>query len=183
MYLKSNNKKVFIAGDHYVGKTTVMEKLIKAFNCDVERVRIENYYSVYTIEYMDEKIDFIDLKGNSLFFMFVSKQVTSNANLLILVYDCNERKSLMRCVEYVNTIAGISIKYCPIILVGNQTDGKDKSLKANKLKNSLNLKETKNVEIKQYTYFNLKSLKTHTNLKQKVCAILKLKNPNGICLG
>ena len=117
-------KRIYVIGDYYVGKSTLVSKLLYSISkIKVETNMPNDLISVhYVIESNDIEYEIYDIKTNDLFFIYHCAEIAKSADLILMVYDIGEIKTLRTCMRYMNVISNIFTTYKPIVFVGNKMD-------------------------------------------------------------
>lgn len=176
-------KKIIIAGDPNVGKTTVLKTYLEekgiikptvGVNIYPKRVKMENQL------YFD--VQFWDLSGQPAFSQ-VRNSFYKDTDLVILIYDVTNVSTLRNIGNWVNEIEKVNQnKNLKWGIIGNKIDLKE-NIKVNNLEAQGFVKKY-SIKIDHPIYFAECSGKENINIKETISALisilLKEKNENDI---
>ena len=122
-------KRVYVVGDSYVGKSTLVYRLLNGIvDVDLSVTKPDELKSVFTvIESSEVQYEIIDIKGNDLYFMYNCSEIAKSADLVLMVYDVSNIDSLKVCMSRVDVMSEVLTSFKPIIFVGNKHDQMDQN--------------------------------------------------------
>lgn len=166
-------KKIIIAGDPNVGKTTILKTYLEdkgiikptvGVNIYPKRIKLEDH------TYFD--VQFWDLSGQPAFSQ-VRNSFYKDTNLAIIVYDVTSIPSLRNIGNWVNEIKKINPnKNMKWGIIGNKIDLKDQ-IKVNNLEAQGFVKKF-SIKFGHPIYFAECSGKENINIKETIAALVKI---------
>ncbi|MHA1701250.1 MAG: Rab family GTPase [Promethearchaeota archaeon] len=113
---------LFIVGDGFVGKTTLLKRYVEGLFYDVPRVTIGVDFYLKRLFYKNYEVAFQlwDFGGQKQFRFMQNKYIRGDSGALLL-FDLSESKSINTAEEWINSVRSED-KNLPIILVGTKYD-------------------------------------------------------------
>ena len=150
--------KVALVGDQRVGKTSIVNQLVKQFFNNTYMTTLGVDYNTHEIKIRDTnynvQLHLIDCTGFSAFSDLVSSQV-KDANYVLYVYDATNLESFQTIKLWKENIKMVlTNKNCVEYLIGNKIDQESKiTVDDSSIKNIANLYKLKPYQISAVLYF------------------------------
>lgn len=121
-------KKIYILGDNYVGKSTLVRQLLaRTAENEVTVAHPDDMTSIYRIMHCSAlQYEIIDIGGNELYYTYRSAEIANSADLIVMVYEASNPLSLTLCQKLIRLVGESLSSYVPIVFVGNKLDLVDK---------------------------------------------------------
>lgn len=117
-------KRIYVLGDHYAGKSTLVARLLALVDDgDISVSHFDQMTTVYrVIETSGMRYELIDVKTNALYFAYSCGDIARAADLILMVYDASSPDSMKMCESLVENMADSFNTYMRINFVGNKCD-------------------------------------------------------------
>ena len=117
-------KSVYILGDHYSGKSTLVHRIIGSIaDADITVTKPDDMTTTYhVVESDNTRYEVTDVRTNELYFAYNCGDIAKSADLLIMVYESENVESIKMCKKLLDNMADSFNSYKHIIFVGNKSD-------------------------------------------------------------
>ena len=169
-------KKFYVIGDYYVGKSNLIQALLKPFmKMKCISYNLNDMITIYKVKEAAMEYEIYDIKCNHLHFNYYCSEIARSADLVLMVYDIGYIETIQICKKYIDVMAEVFNTYKPIIFVGNKIDQVninrnqiESTLKQILASNNLNYDITHHITVSSINGKNIKTLRELMLKKSKL---------------